>query len=107
MASTGTAIVTLQRPVTMVTGSAHDEREQRHEDARPLCVWMMPVRAERAVHALGVLTDRAAKVRFRAPSGMTERIAAGWRLKDDEGRIWEVKTAIEMRGLWDLVVERV
>lgn len=105
MATTGNAEIELLRPIEEITGNDDLEREGRYESAGTIMAWVLPIRAERALHAVGKLTDRALKLRFRAPK-IAERITAGWRIEHN-GESYEIRVATCVQGAWNVMAERV
>jgi len=104
--ATQQATIRIQRPIMETTGTGRMEREQRHETpGHKLRAWVVPIRAERSRQVLGVLTDAAIKCRFRAPN-IQRPIKAGWRISYN-GEVYEVRTATNLRGLWNVIAERV
>lgn len=105
MSATARATITLHKPLENLTGDDALEREQRMTEMMSLQAWAIAVRAERTLHTLGALTDRAMKFRFRAPR-LHEPIRAGWEI-EHEGERYAVRSATNIAGLWSILAERV
>lgn len=61
---------------------------------------------ERASRVIGVFTATVWKCRFRVSAADDPGIAAGWRARDEDGNMYEVRAVVDRNGLYDITLER-
>ena len=106
MSGLATQEITLIRPTSEPSISDDLQRDRSETDETKVRGWLKQLSGERALTVLGVLTDKAYKLRFRA-GALDHEIEAGWRVRDGQGTEYTVKMAMRTGGLWNLTLEAV